>query len=318
MSNTIIIKTQHELDSLPLSFKEFTYIEIKNSERIVVSKTWDNSSVIARGNSSVEAYGNSSVIAMENSSVIARNNSSVIARGNSSVIAMENSSVEAYGNSSVIAMENSSVIARNNSSVIAYGNSSVIAMENSSVIAMENSSVEAYGNSSVRAYESSSVSAFDFAMISVLVATVVIKKLKNWAIVSLRGFDLGIKYKDKTATVVKTPVEIEHTRQDFFNRCESKDKDTVILYKSVNPETLCDFNTGKIKYKGTVKCPDWNPDNNIKCGGGLHLCATKGEALSYNQGKILKCEVKKKDIVVYTKNLSKVRCRKVKVLKEGK
>jgi hypothetical protein len=107
--NGITVTTQAELDALPKSFDEFTYIYIKATARIVVRsarenssvEAWGNSSVEARENSSVEAWGNSSVEAWENSSVEARENSSVVARENSSVEARENSSVEAWGNSCI-------------------------------------------------------------------------------------------------------------------------------------------------------------------------------------------------------------------------
>ena len=130
---TIIVKTQAELDALPQSFAEFTYIEIRSAAaegRISIT--------IKRENSSVEAWGNSSVVARENSSVVAWENSSVVAWENSSVVARENSSVVAWENSSVVAWENSSVVARENSSVVAWENSSVEAWENSSVVAWEN------------------------------------------------------------------------------------------------------------------------------------------------------------------------------------
>ena len=78
----IIVKTQKEFDALPDSFSEYTRIYIESSERIVVNKAWDNSSVVAWDNSSVVARDNSSVVARDNSSVVARGNSSVEARGN--------------------------------------------------------------------------------------------------------------------------------------------------------------------------------------------------------------------------------------------
>ena len=87
-----------------------------------------------------------------------------------------------------------------NSSVEARGNSSVVAWENSSVVARENSSVVAWGNSSVVAYQ--------FALIAVLAATVVLKHLADYTVASLRGVDPKILKKDKTAKVVKTPTMI--------------------------------------------------------------------------------------------------------------
>jgi hypothetical protein len=205
--------------------------------------------------------------------------------------------------------------ARGNSSVVAWENSSVVAWENLSVEARENSSVEAWGNSSVVARENSSVEANDFSMIAVLVSTVVIKKLLDYAIGSFRGFTPKVEEKAATATVVETPAIIERKPEYFWNLCESDGNGSVYLYKSVDPKTLCDFQTGKIKYEGVVECPDFDPSTDRECGGGLHLSPTKGQARSYHMGKVLKCRVKKEDIVIYAPNMTKVRCRKVEVLK---
>ncbi len=88
------------------------------------------------------------------------------------------------------------------------------------------------------------------------------------------------------------------------------------LYKSVNPETRCDFYTGKVKYEGIVTYTDFDSDTERQCGGGLHLSPTPQMALQYNNGLVLECMVDIKDIVVYPYDISKVRCRKVKVISE--
>jgi len=219
----------------------------------------------------------------------------------------ENSSVEACGNSSVVARGNSSVVARGNSSVEAWENSSVVACGNSSVLACGNSSVLACGNSSVEAN--------DFSMIAVLLSSVTIKKLLDYSIASFRGFKPIVELKHTTATVVETPSEIIYDKERFFDRCQKFCDDSIILYKSVRRDTLCDFQTNKIKYEGIVECPDWIDDDSIECGNGLHLSPTIGDALSYHNGKILKCRVFKSDINIYINNLTKVRCRKLEVLK---
>jgi len=90
-----------------------------------------------------------------------------------------------------------------------------------------------------------------------------------------------------------------------------------VLYKVVK-ENGTDHHTGKIKYENEVICPDWNPNENIQCGNGLHLSPTKAQALSYHQGKVLRCAVKPKDFVIYQGDFSKVRCRRVMVLGEVK
>ena len=131
--NDITVKSQDELDAIPLDFKGRIYIQFG---------TYSNPAIVRN-----KYYR--TVVSRENSSVVAWENSSVVARENSSVVAFGNSSVEARGNSSVEAWENSSVVARENSSVEAWGNSSVVARENSSVVARENSSVVADGNTQV-------------------------------------------------------------------------------------------------------------------------------------------------------------------------
>ena len=45
------------------------------------------------------------------------------------------------------------------------------------------------------------------------------------------------------------------------------------------------------------------------------MSRTDFEALSYNRGKVLRCRVKVKDIVVYKHNITKVRVREAEVLK---
>jgi hypothetical protein len=303
----IIISTQAELDNLPNNFSEFTLILIKGGtfgNKIIIRVARENSSVVARGNSSVEARENSSVVASGNSSVEASGNSSVVASGNSSVVAWGNSSVEASGNSSVVAWENSSVEARGNSSVEAWGNSSVVAWENSSVEARENSSVEAWENSSIKIYS-------EYCNI---------KKAMMESVIIYVGVKGEPKLKDDTASIIYK--NIASWTHDKF--CQLYEKqiidDYIVLYKSVNPETECDFYTGKIKYKNNklVKCPDWNADETIECGQGLHLSPTPQLAMIYNKGKIKICHVPLKDFVVFKDNITKVRCKAVKVIGDYK
>jgi hypothetical protein len=159
----ITVTTQAELDALPASFKEFTYIYIASSKDVwlTINRARENSHVEARENSHVEARENSHVEARENSHVEAWENSHVVAWENSHVEARENSHVEAWENSHVVAWENSHVEARENSHVEARENSHVEAWENSHVEAWKNSHVEARENSHVEARENSHVEAWE-------------------------------------------------------------------------------------------------------------------------------------------------------------
>lgn len=145
----ITVKTQEELDSIPLDFKGRIHIAFGTECKKAIIKNKYYLGVVTWENSNVVAWEDSSVVAMDNSSVIARDNCNVIAFGNSSIIALGNSNVEARDNSNVVAFDNSNVVAFDNSSVIAWGNSNVEALGNSSVEARENSTVIARENAQV-------------------------------------------------------------------------------------------------------------------------------------------------------------------------
>jgi hypothetical protein len=302
MSKVILVKTQAELDALPKSFDEFTYIHI-NSEKgnriLVVAR--GNSSVVARENSSVSARGNSSVVAWDNSSVEAWENSSVVARGNSSVVARENSSVSARGNSSVSAWDNSSVSARWNSSVVAWDNSSVEAWENSSVVARGNSSVVARENSSVSAWENSSVEAWGNCGVHVFSDTSRIT-IYMYAVVWLLAKAKIIK-KSKTTTIIR-PINKEGV--DAWLECHGiKPNKNVTLYKRVSSEFKTQENTenetvwtiGK-----ELNHPSWNPKES-ECGKGkYHACPKPyfaDEFRKIKEDRYIAINIKKEDLYAW-------------------
>ena len=124
--NTITVKSQKELDMVPLDTNDIIRIEFGTCLLPAIVRNHYKYRVVA--------WGNSSIVARENSSIEARENSSVVARENSSIEAWGNSSIEAWGNSSIEALENSSIVARENSSVVARGNGSVVARGNVQVV----------------------------------------------------------------------------------------------------------------------------------------------------------------------------------------
>jgi hypothetical protein len=149
---------------------------------------------------------------------------------------------------------------------------------------------------------------------------VTIEAALMFAVIIMIGCVCKIRRKSKTATVIKNKIA-EHTKQDFkeIYRGNLIDKDTIKLFKSVRPDNFRDFHSNSITYKpGVVTCPDFDPSKDRECGGGLHLSPLPELALSYNNGTVLVCSVKLKDIVVYPKNITKVRCKKVTVIGEYK
>ena len=132
--SVIIVKSQKELDKIPLDTENKIQIHFGSYWEPAIIKNSYKNHVIVIDNSSVVACGHSSVEAHDNSSVEAHDNSSVVVCGHSSVVAYDNSSVVVCGHSSVEAQDNSSVEAHDNSSVVAYDNSSVEAMGNAQVV----------------------------------------------------------------------------------------------------------------------------------------------------------------------------------------
>ena len=161
--------------------------------------------------------------------------------------------------------------------------------------------------------ESSQVGeAFENATLKIKSGGSTVGRLKHHCVLICVDCEINITEKDDTAHVVLTKT-MSHDIKSFCDlyKGNTVGKKHIYLYKSVNTETGCDFFTGKIKYEGKVICPDFDPDSTRQCGGGLHLSPTPELALSYNKGKVLKCKVALKDIVVYPTDITKVRCREV-------
>ncbi len=186
--------------------------------------------------------------------------------------------------------------------------------ENATVEASENATVEASENATVRAWENATVRAWENAILRLLSDTIKSEAFHSVTIIC-QDCKPTIKRHGTGVAVVRTKT-FRHTVKSF---CEIYGDGTkpLTLYKSVK-EDGCDHHTGRIKYKGAVECPDWDPNPNRQCGGGLHLSPTPYDALRYHDGKVLVCEVARKDIVVFPTDVTKVRCRKVKVIGEWK
>jgi hypothetical protein len=219
------------------------------------------------------------------------------------------SKVVAWGKARLVAKDQSEVFAWGFSQVKALGSSKVEAKDNAVVLAKENSQIFGSGHSKVSAFDCSHVTACDQAELKMHSSDSKVLKLLDWARI------LGTNQEDFSECLSrqKKNERPKYSRDSFFSRCETEG-DSVILYKSVNPETLCDFHSGKIKYQGVIECEDWVDDEQIEAGHGFHLSPTPGDALYYRFGKLLRCRVRKEDINVFPNDITKVRCRRVEVL----
>ncbi len=198
--------------------------------------------------------------------------------------------------------KNSSAVLRGNSSAELWGSSSAELWGSSSAVLRENSSAVLWENSISRVF--SSDSSIKTGHSSVVICQDCTPKI------------------DGEGIVVRTK-KFLHNINSFVDMYPAVNG-RVTLYKSVHPDTHCDFRTGKIKYKGRVVCPDFDPDTTRQCGGGLHLSPRPYLARQYNDGCILECSVPLKytdyegvehdNIIVYGSDISKVRCREVEVL----
>ena len=157
----IYVKTQAELDAIPLDTKDDIYIGFGTKEKPAIVRGQYCYPVRVMNNDVVATYSNSKVFAYNNSKVYAHNNSIVYACDNSEVIADDNSEVYAYDKSEACAHHNSKIYAYDNSEVITYNNSEAVASVNSTVYAHENSKVCAFGDSRIYAYDNSEVCAWN-------------------------------------------------------------------------------------------------------------------------------------------------------------
>jgi hypothetical protein len=185
--NTIVVRTQAELDALPDEFAESTRIEIRSDadERIVVQRSFKLGKVVV--------LGKSSVLVRDAGSVIARDSSSIYVHGLSRVTAFDSICVFAYDESRVESCGSSRIVACDSSTIEAFGSSRVECYDSSSIIAYMSSVIEAWGSSRITAYE--------FATIAVFSDSVVIRHLADRAIARLSGVAPKIERKDETAIV---------------------------------------------------------------------------------------------------------------------
>jgi hypothetical protein len=178
----ITIKTQEQLDKLPLKFDEFTTIEIRagtDGAPIIIRMNSENSRAVLYGNSHAELLGSSSAELWENSRAVLWDCSRAAL--------WDNSRAELWGNSRADLCDNSSAEL--------WGNSSAELCDNSSALLRENSSAELHGNSRVSAY--------DFSIVNVFSEDATIDYLADHSTASLYGVRPKIEKKDDTARVVR-------------------------------------------------------------------------------------------------------------------
>jgi len=325
----IIIKKQKEFNNLPDIYSEKVYIKIKGN--ININKAIQKAIIIVKDNYYVRLYNNAHALLFDNSQAELMDNSTATLHDNSKARAHDNSKIKLYDASRAILLGNSQAELYGNSQAELYEksqaklflNSQATLHEKSQAKLFNDSQAKLYGISKAKLYDNSksilyhnsTAILYDDAQADLFDNSQAILYMRSIAIIKSKQV---IAKKHHFAKIIKNFKKI--TPKMYCETLEKTKDGRYVLYKSVNPDTNCDFYTGKIKYEiGKIVKPErWNPDPNIQCGDGLHLCPTPEMALRYNKGKILKCAVRPEDIIIYQNDLTKVRCREVEVIGEYK
>ena len=199
----------------------------------------------------------------------------------------------------------------------------VVAWESSHVVAWESSHVEARGSSHVEAWESSHVVARG-SVASWIYSVDATIELFGWSVAYQLFEGKGkIKKERKTATVIKIP-EQKGTLTDYEDRYPIVKKGTKFLfYKAVHKKKdgtyYSDYSNSFTYEVGRVYEHKCAPASNGACSVGLHISFkswARSFGINWNDCAILECEVEKKDLVISKDTDGKVRCKKLKVIRE--
>ena len=313
MKEEIVVHTQKEFDDIKQDFDGL--IIIKDTDKEIVITPRNKATIEIGGSSHATVKGTAYVKAIDEAYVKAFDSATIEAFNKANIIAAGTSIVIAFGYANIIALNKSYVLATSAVQVKAFDMTFVTASGESYIKAFDCAVVKAIMPAHVEAYGSSNVQAFDKAYVEAHGTSIV----KAYRLANVKGFDNAVIFYYEDAVIElhdnatsKQLSNIGYTKNDLLSIAEHVN-DKIVLYKSVNCDTFCDFYTGKIKYEigKEVECPDWDSNEIFQCGNGLHLSIFPFTAQIYNEGTILRCLVDPDDVVVFPDDITKVRCRKV-------
>ena len=313
MKEEIIVHSQKEFDDIKQDFDGL--ITIKDTDKEIVITPRNKATIEIGGSSHATVKGTAYVKAIDEAYVKAFDSATVEAFNKANIIAAGTSSVIAFGYANIIALNKAYIMALDEVQIKSFDMTFIVASDKSYVKAFDWTIVNADTLAHVEAYGSSNVQASDNVHVEAHGTSII----KAYRLANVKGFDNAVIFYCENATVElhdnatsKQLSNIGYTKNDLLAIAEHNN-DKIVLYKSVNPDTFCDFYTGKIKYEigKEVECPDWDSREMFQCGNGLHLSAFPLDTQTYNEGTILKCLVDPDDVVMFSSDISKVRCRKV-------
>ena len=117
--NEIIVKTQEELDNVPMDYHGRIIIKFGTwLNPAILRKSYDNASAVLQGNARAELWDNARAELWDNASAVLRGNASAELRGNASAVLR--------GNASAVLRGNASAVLRGNSRAEASGNAQIV------------------------------------------------------------------------------------------------------------------------------------------------------------------------------------------------
>ena len=115
--NEIIVKTQEELDNVPMDYHGRIIIKFGTwLNPAILRKSYDNARAVLRDNASAELWGNARAVLRDNASAELWGNSRAVLRDNASAELRDNASAELWDNARAGASGNAQIIDINRSS----------------------------------------------------------------------------------------------------------------------------------------------------------------------------------------------------------
>ena len=293
--NKIIVKTQEELDNVPLDYhgriiiKFGTWLDpavLKKSYDYASAELQDNASAVLQDNASAVLWDNARAVLQDNARAMLRDNARAELQDNASAVLRDNASAELQDNASAELQDNASAVLWDNARAMLRDNASAVLRDNARAMLRDNARAEASGN-----------------------AQIVDVNRSGHASIS------------ENARVVYLPQNLE----EFISHYGVQSDDVkVTLYKAVHKEKghyYSDYDT-EYEYRiGEIAVPDNGFDGDVseKCGAGinmapLHWCLNYGR--EWNDLAILEMTALREDVVVPMNTDGKVRARKAKVVRE--
>ena len=324
--NEIIVKTQEELDNVPLDYHGRIIIKfgtafnpaiLKKSYDYASAELWDNASAelwdyaraVLRGNASAELRGNTSAELWDNASAELWDYARAELRDNASAELWDYASAELWDNASAELWDNASAELWGNTSAVLRGNASAELWDYARAELRDNARavLRDYARAELR----------DNAR-AVLRDNARAEASGNAQIVDVCRS--GRASVSGNARVVYLPQSLE----EFISHYGIKGDGEITLYKAVhknNEKYFSDFDNGFEYRIGEIAVPDngFDGDASEKCGAGInmapiHWCLDYGR--EWDDLAILEMTATREDVVVPMNTDGKVRACKAKVVRE--